>query len=917
MEDKTMKKIHNFLMGLAFLATTASCTLNKLEEPVAPDRDGKATEVTFTAMAPGNDGTKTMVSETGPEILWQDADEILIFFGTDKYEFITTLENPASQAEFRGTISGFTALTEGSSGPAHTFWAVYPFNWRNERNGESVTVMVPSRQTAVAGSFDPAALVSVACSNNLMLGFYNVCGGLKFKLSKEGIQQVEFRANGDKPLAGNATVKMDDDGFPLVTEVQNQETSILLTAPYGETFEPGTWYYLTCLPGALEQGWTLTFRSETETGILEHPAPAEVKRSVWGVLENPETAAAFHPEDNIIWNEIRYTTTDGSTITPANVYWFNEEGNAILSNTYENGVGRMVFEKPITCIPEGAFRSIRTLQTLQLPRTVRELGYRSIAYDYALTELHLPEGLRTIGGQALIYDSALERLYVPGSVETVERNAFAMCQSLEAFEGPLASADGHCLIIDKVLWGFAQAEVTDYTLPEGLEAIGGNVFYNNVTIRTIVIPEGVRQVYIQAFHNCSSLESVVLPNSLLYIGAHAFRYTKLSEVVVPEGVTEIGDFAFSYCNNLTTVSLPSTLETVGESIFCSDSALASFQGQFVGSNHQVLVVDGEIKAVAPAGLVDGALTIPGTAQSIGRNALYGLSGLKKVIIEDGVNTIGDYAFQNCPDLEEVSIPASVNAFGSYIFTRNPKLQAFKGPFASEDGRCLVLGGYLHSFAPAGLTEYTIPEGVTEIGLCAFEGCGNLAKVTFASTVEKVGNSAFEGCAALSNVTLNEGLQEIAPWAFGSCCVYDGNTAISGLRNIEIPSTVTSIGEYAFYNSGYLSTITLKEGLQTIGSYAFDDTRLYEIKIPASVTMIGDMALACTNLRKLIFRGATPPTLEGELVYENQMSEGFIRVPAAALDTYKTAWPDYVDYIANADIDEQAGGLEGVGVEDWN
>lgn len=297
-----MKKIQYMLMGLASLATVASCTLNKLEEPLPQTPGGEITEVVFTAVAPGGN-TKTTVAGSGPAILWEDQDEILVFYGADKYQFVTSLEAPAPVAEFQGSLTGFTGSTESAAGNSHAVWAVYPYDWsRTSRNGESVTVFVPGDQTARTGSYDSKALVTVACSNDLQLGFYNICGGIKFKLSKSGIQQVEFRAVGDRALAGSALVKMDSDGFPVISEErQDAKSSVTLTAPYGKAFQPDTWYYLTCLPSVLDKGYSLIFRSETETGVLEHPVPTAVKRSVWGVLDRPDLSASFHKEDNKIW----------------------------------------------------------------------------------------------------------------------------------------------------------------------------------------------------------------------------------------------------------------------------------------------------------------------------------------------------------------------------------------------------------------------------------------------------------------------------------------------------------------------------------------------------------------------------------------------------------------------------------------
>ena len=904
-----MKKIHYILSGLAAVAMAASCTLNKLEEPVARDRGGK-TEVSFTAYAPGAEGTKTMVSEAGPDILWQNEDRILIFFDQEMHEFITYLDNPAPKAVFKGSVSGFSGSIEEQGAGSRSFWAVYPFDWqRTSRDGESVTVSVPSRQTAVAGSYDPRALVMVAQSYDLQLGFYNVCGGLKFKLAKEGIQQVEFKANGDLPLAGSVKVSMDKDGFPvsaLVQERNDAESSIVLTAPYGESFKANEWYYLTCLPAVLSQGWTLIFRSGTETGVLEHPVPAEVKRSVWGVLENADSGATFTPANNVIWNEIHYTTTDGNIISPRNIRLFNDEKtNVIISNTYENGLGRMVFEEPITIIPNSAFYNQGTLETIVLPASVREIGSNAFRSDNSLKDVQLSEGVISIGKYAFSWDPLLERVTVPASLKELGRMAFSQSPSLASFGDAITIDGGRCLVLDDSVAAFAPAGVKEYTMAAGVKRISYDAFAYNQELESIVLPDGVEEIDTQAFYQCSALQSIQLPGSLRKIGGWAFSWAKLSSLDIPEGVTILSNYVATYCSELKTVTLPSTLTELGEGVFCGDSALEAIYGPLASADHRLLVQDGVIKAVAPYGLTE--LTVPGSIQVIGMGTFAGLTGLKKITLENGVHTIGDEAFYGSQDLEEVSVPETVTIIGNSVFSGCNNLRAFSGGRASADGRCLMMeGGLLFGFAPAGITEYAIPEGVTRIGPAAFSGCGQLTSITIPDTVVRIEDNAFRECNNLTNVSLPEGLEEIGDGAFSWC---------QTLPRISIPSTVIRIGNEAFYYCSNLSDLTLVKGLQEVGEYAFYNCGLTNLMLPASVNSIGAYSFACPNLQRVKLLPTTPPRCNSWMFDERAIQE--IIVPLESLEAYKTTEPwSWFGNRYKADMNQESQ-AEGVGEEDWN
>ena len=177
---------------------------------------------------------------------------------------------------------------------------------------------------------------------------------------------------------------------------------------------------------------------------------------------------------------------------------------------------------------------------------------------------------------------------------------------------------------------------------------------------------------------------------------------------------------------------------------------------------------------------------------------------------------------------------------------------FEGKFASEDGKALIDNyGVLLSFAPYNQTEYTIPEGVTEIGGSVFLRCSGIQSVTIPESVTVIGTESFYGC--------------------------------SGLTSIIIPNGVKSINHFAFSNCTSLSSITIPESVTTIGFEAFR---------------------FCEGLKEVYCKPITPPM--GNMgMFEYNADGRKIYVPRASESEYEAAdyWSDYVEAIEPYDFVE--------------
>ncbi|WP_400236297.1 leucine-rich repeat domain-containing protein [Methanomethylophilus alvi] len=256
----------------------------------------------------------------------------------------------------------------------------------------------------------------------------------------------------------------------------------------------------------------------------------------------------------------------------------------------------------------------------------------------------------------------------------------------------------------------------------------------------------------------------------------------------------------------------------------------------------------------------GTLTISGSGgiYSSGGAPWYPYrSDVKKVIIEDGVTSIGQSAFSGCYSLASVTIPDSVTSIRDWAFGGCISLASITIP----DG-VTSIGGYAFSECTS-LASITIPDGVTSIGQSAFDGCTSLASVTIPDSVTFIGSSAFYGCTPLASVTIPDSVTFIGDQVFQGCTflasvtIPDGVTSIgwyafsecTSLASITIPDSVTSIGFEAFYRCTSLASVTIPDSVTSIGGFAFHDcTRLASVTIGKSVTSIGTGAF--NNCRSL-------------------------------------------------------------------
>lgn len=409
----------------------------------------------------------------------------------------------------------------------------------------------------------------------------------------------------------------------------------------------------------------------------------------------------------------------------------------------------------------------------------------------------IPSGVSVIDERAFYGNTTVTTVKLNSSVTEICSQAFRDCSNLTT-----VSNTGSLKVIRD--YAFANCKkLTGITLPN-VTILGRSVFYNCESITSITLPDTVRAVGMQMFQGCKSLKSVKLPDnsSVTSLGGYTFyNCYSLTDVTLPSQLKRLGTYEFAYCKALTSLTIPDTVTEIGTQAFQSCTGFTSF-------------------------------TIPANVKTVNQNAFKDCTALKTVTFADVETSVDDNAFTN-------SGVATVNYAGS-------KTQwAYYGMDTVFDSSVTVNYNYGSPFVideDNVLTAYTgtggnvsIPYGVTAIGNNAFYGSASVTGIAIPDSVTEIGEGAFSGCSSLTSIYIPSSVTSIGKWCFDSCtaltdihvpdsnedyCSVDGilynkskTTVIrcpegkSG-TSYSIPSTVTTIGDSAFYPCESLTAVTV-------------------------------------------------------------------------------------------------------------
>ena len=356
---------------------------------------------------------------------------------------------------------------------------------------------------------------------------------------------------------------------------------------------------------------------------------------------------------------------------------------------------------------------------------------------------------------------------------------------------------------------------------------------------TIPLPAGTTVVDSKAVPRRAPLAETVYNSYLRYLPGLE-PYLDYRHYTVPKGATAIEGLAFRKVNHeIRSLRIPGSVKTIDYGAFENCDNLT-----------KVVISDG-VETIGQFAFGScyslKKIVIPGSVRTIGPNAFERCRSLTKVVIRNGVETIGYRAFVECENLSEINIPDSMIEIGDYAFAICRKLSSVtlgRGLKRIGGGAFLMTGCRIS--VPDHHPAFRLVDGLlyskdlSTLVLCPSNPDG---PVGVAPETRIIAPYAFSERTGLTDIRLPESLDIIQDHAFSGC---------TGLKEITFPPHVTEVGQEAFSRCSGLKRVTLPGALKTIPTAMFMDCKaLEEIVIPEGVTTIENAAfIQCTNLKRV-------------------------------------------------------------------
>ncbi len=480
--------------------------------------------------------------------------------------------------------------------------------------------------------------------------------------------------------------------------------------------------------------------------------------------------------------------------------------------------------------------------------TYKDTNYNSysgnVTIPASVTHDGVTYNVTAIGSSAFKNCTALSSVSLPETITAILASAFYCCTGLTAINLPEALT-----IIDDGAF-LDCSGLTSLTIPINVTTIGNIAFLNTTGLTSLTW--NARECWTKGGMVSDGITSLTIGDEVEVVPDNLAYSSQITTLALPPSVKYIGQYAFGYCYGLTSLTIPQNVIDIGLYAFYQTTGLTSLtwnarecwtNGSMYTNNVNSLTIGNDVK-ILPQNFAQYSeittLSIPESVTTIGANAFNRCTGLTSVVIPDNVTYIGYEAFCECDNLNELTMGKSVATIDAYGFWRCP-IQ--KLTWNARNVKIDVSDEYYDKYRFNETYPYHSSDYPNVVDY------SSLTQLTIGDEVEAVPNYFAYG-SRLTSVQIPASVTAIGDYAFASC---------SSLSNAQLPAGLISIGNGAFQNCTAMSNIALPGSLTTIGAEAFTGcVGITNLSVPASVTSFGHHAFFdCSGLESIVVDAANP------------------------------------------------------------